>query len=89
MASFYAVYHGAEGLRTIARRTHHLTAILAAGLTKSGYELAHNSFFDTITINTNTPNSGDNTTSLFTRKHKQADINLRKLENQLGGISYR
>ncbi|MEZ8193944.1 aminomethyl-transferring glycine dehydrogenase [Vibrio cortegadensis] len=83
MASFYAVYHGAEGLRTIARRTHHLTAILAAGLTKSGYELAHNSFFDTITINTNTPNSGDNTTSLF-NKAQQADINLRKLENQLG-----
>ena len=40
MASFYAVFHGAEGLRTIARRTHHMTAILAAGLTKSGYELA-------------------------------------------------
>ncbi|GAK83150.1 glycine dehydrogenase [Vibrio ponticus] len=52
MASFFAVYHGAEGLRTIARRTHHMTAILAAGLTKAGYELAHNSFFDTITINT-------------------------------------
>ena len=37
MASFYAVYHGAEGLRTIARRTHHMTAILAAGLTKSWF----------------------------------------------------
>ncbi|HEX2390611.1 MAG TPA: glycine dehydrogenase, partial [Casimicrobiaceae bacterium] len=31
MASSYAVYHGAEGLTTIARRVHRLTAILAGG----------------------------------------------------------
>ncbi|EGS6497328.1 glycine dehydrogenase (aminomethyl-transferring) [Vibrio parahaemolyticus] len=78
MASFYAVYHGAEGLRTIARRTHHMTAILAAGLTKGGFELAHNSFFDTITINT-----GEKTQDLYT-KALAADINLRKLNGKLG-----
>ena len=78
MASFYAVYHGAEGLRTIARRTHHMTAILAAGLTKAGFELAHNSFFDTITIN-----SGEQTEALYA-KAQAADINLRKLPTQLG-----
>ncbi|KOO04738.1 aminomethyl-transferring glycine dehydrogenase [Vibrio nereis] len=78
MASFYAVFHGAEGLRTIARRTHHMTAILAAGLTKSGYELAHNSFFDTITINT------DSKTEELYAKAQAADINLRKLNGKLG-----
>ncbi|MBE3872567.1 aminomethyl-transferring glycine dehydrogenase [Vibrio parahaemolyticus] len=78
MASFYAVYHGAEGLRTIARRTHHMTAILAAGLTKGGFELAHNSFFDTITINT-----GEKTQDLYT-KALAADINLRVLPDKLG-----
>ncbi|WP_199483164.1 aminomethyl-transferring glycine dehydrogenase [Vibrio owensii] len=78
MASFYAVYHGAEGLRTIARRTHHMTAILAAALTKGGFELAHNSFFDTITINT-----GAQTEDLYA-KALAADINLRKLGTQLG-----
>ncbi|MGR5206078.1 aminomethyl-transferring glycine dehydrogenase [Vibrio sp. PNB22_4_2] len=78
MASFYSVYHGAEGLRTIARRTHHMTAILAAGLTKGGFELAHNSFFDTITINT-----GAQTEDLYA-KALAADINLRKLGTQLG-----
>ena len=78
MASFYAVYHGAEGLRTIARRTHHMTAILAAGLTKSGFELAHNSFFDTITINT-----AANTDEVYA-KAQAADINLRLLKGQLG-----
>ncbi|EJL6396118.1 aminomethyl-transferring glycine dehydrogenase [Vibrio navarrensis] len=78
MASFYAVYHGAQGLRTIARRTHHMTAILAAGLTKTGFELAHNAFFDTITINT-----GDQTQALYA-KAQAADINLRLLEGQIG-----
>ncbi|WP_172572836.1 aminomethyl-transferring glycine dehydrogenase [Vibrio vulnificus] len=78
MASFFAVYHGEEGIRTIARRTHHMTAILAAGLTKSGYELAHNAFFDTITINT-----GDKTQALYA-KAQAADINLRLLDGQIG-----
>ncbi|USD68059.1 aminomethyl-transferring glycine dehydrogenase [Vibrio sp. SCSIO 43136] len=78
MASFYAVYHGQEGLRKIARRTHHYTAILAAGLTKSGFELAHNTFFDTITINT-----GEQTQALY-EKAQQAGINLRLLDGQIG-----
>ncbi|NOI68006.1 aminomethyl-transferring glycine dehydrogenase [Vibrio sp. 99-8-1] len=78
MASFYAVYHGAEGLRTIARRTHHMTAILAAGLTKAGFELAHNSYFDTITIET-----GANTDALY-NKALQSDINLRKFDDKIG-----
>lgn len=78
MAAFYAVYHGEQGLKTIARRTHHMTAILAAGLTKAGYELAHNSFFDTITVNT-----GENTDKLV-QKALASDINLRKLEGQIG-----
>ncbi|MEH0664545.1 aminomethyl-transferring glycine dehydrogenase [Vibrio scophthalmi] len=83
MASFYAVYHGAEGLRTIARRTHHMTAILAAGLTKSGFELAHNSFFDTITIN-----SGSQTEALYA-KAQAADINLRLIADKAQlGVSF-
>ncbi len=78
MAAFYAVYHGPEGLKTIARRTHHFTAILAAGLTQAGYELAHHSFFDTLTIN-----SGTQTDELY-QKAQQAGINLRKSAQQIG-----
>ncbi|MEZ9702754.1 aminomethyl-transferring glycine dehydrogenase, partial [Vibrio sp. 10N.286.45.F3] len=78
MASFYAVYHGAEGLRTIARRTHHMTAILAAGLTKAGYELTNNSFFDTITIN-----SEEKTDALYAKAQAE-DINLRLLKGKIG-----
>src|SRR5699024_9168736 len=40
MAGMYAVYHGPEGLKRIARRTHRLTAILAAALGKAGVALS-------------------------------------------------
>ncbi|MFF0212021.1 aminomethyl-transferring glycine dehydrogenase [Streptomyces althioticus] len=50
MAGMYAVYHGPEGLRTIARRTHRYAAILAEGLRSGGAEVVHGSFFDTLTV---------------------------------------
>ncbi|WP_277811506.1 aminomethyl-transferring glycine dehydrogenase [Chromohalobacter canadensis] len=50
IAGFYAVYHGAEGLRTIATRIHRLTTILAEGLKRHGVKLAHESWFDTLTL---------------------------------------
>ncbi|MER5494920.1 aminomethyl-transferring glycine dehydrogenase [Streptomyces sp. NPDC002454] len=49
MAGMYAVYHGPEGLRTIARRTHRYAAVLAAGLRAAGVEVVHGAFFDTVT----------------------------------------
>ncbi|MFI8966865.1 aminomethyl-transferring glycine dehydrogenase [Streptomyces sp. NPDC053493] len=49
MAGMYAVYHGPEGLKGIARRTHRYAAILAAGLRAGGVELTQGAFFDTIT----------------------------------------
>jgi glycine dehydrogenase len=50
MASMYAVYHGPDGLRRIAERTHRLTAILAAGLRELGHQIVHASAFDTLCI---------------------------------------
>ncbi|MFF2569651.1 aminomethyl-transferring glycine dehydrogenase [Streptomyces sp. NPDC058084] len=49
MAGMYAVYHGPEGLKGIARRTHRYAAILAAGLRAGGVELTQGAFFDTVT----------------------------------------
>ena len=48
MAAFYAIYHGPEGLKRIAHRTHRMAAILAAGLKKLGAEIAPGAFFDTV-----------------------------------------
>ncbi|MEU2963167.1 aminomethyl-transferring glycine dehydrogenase [Streptomyces albidoflavus] len=49
MAGMYAVYHGPEGLRAIAGRTHRFAALLAAGLRQGGVEVTEESFFDTVT----------------------------------------
>ena len=38
MAAAYAVYHGPEGVRTIAERTHRMTGILAKALTDAGLQ---------------------------------------------------
>ncbi|MEJ2871312.1 aminomethyl-transferring glycine dehydrogenase [Actinomycetospora sp. OC33-EN08] len=48
IASMYAVHHGPSGLAGIARRTHRMTAVLAAGLVKGGVEVVHRDFFDTV-----------------------------------------
>jgi glycine dehydrogenase len=50
MASMYAVYHGPEGLRDIARRVHRMTVHLAASLAALGYKVGHTPFFDTLHI---------------------------------------
>ena len=49
VASMYAVYHGPEGLRAIAQRTHRYAAVLAAAMRDGGVEVAHEAFFDTVT----------------------------------------
>ncbi|MEU8165750.1 aminomethyl-transferring glycine dehydrogenase [Micromonospora sp. NPDC049004] len=49
MAGMYAVYHGPDGLRAIAARTHAMAARLAAGLRAGGVDVADVAFFDTIT----------------------------------------
>jgi len=49
LASMYAVYHGPEGLRAIATRTHDLARAVAGGLAAAGVGVAHAAFFDTVT----------------------------------------
>lgn len=50
MAGFYAVYHGAEGLRNIAGRVHAYAGFLAEELQKLGYKQLNKNFFDTLKI---------------------------------------
>lgn len=50
MAGFYAVYHGAEGLRNIAGRVHAYAGFLAEELQRLGYKQLNKNFFDTLKI---------------------------------------
>ena len=50
MAGFYAVYHGADGLKDIAGRIHAYTGFLANELEKIGYKQLNTNYFDTLKI---------------------------------------
>jgi glycine dehydrogenase len=60
MAGMYAVYHGPQGLKTIARRIHRLTGILVEGLKKAGIPVLTAGFFDTVQIKTDRTVAGYN-----------------------------
>ena len=60
MAGFYAVYHGADGLKTIAMRVNKNTKKLAKIIQDNGYQIKSNSFFDTFIVMT-----GDKTETIF------------------------
>ncbi len=50
IAGFYAVWHGPEGLRRIARRVSLQARILADCALRAGLRLRHEAFFDTIVV---------------------------------------
>ena len=50
MAGMYAVYHGGEGIKYIARQIHSLANILDQALLKLGLEQENSAFFDTLKI---------------------------------------
>ncbi|HLS69600.1 MAG TPA: glycine dehydrogenase (aminomethyl-transferring), partial [Kiloniellales bacterium] len=79
MSGFYAVWHGADGIRRIAQRVNRLTGILARGLTKLGHAPETTSFFDTLVI----PCEAD----AVLKRARDAGINLRPLDSKRVGIS--
>ena len=82
IASMYAVYHGAAGIKAIAQRVHQLTATLATGLEKLGYEVTNQSFFDTIRVET-----GDKSAAEIIEIAASQQINLRWLNDKAIAIS--
>jgi glycine dehydrogenase len=82
IAALYAMYHGPEGLRTIAQRIHRLTAILANGLQSRGLTCSNARFFDTLTI----PTDAASRAAILARA-AQARINLRMDQADSIGVS--
>ncbi|WP_424960861.1 aminomethyl-transferring glycine dehydrogenase [Leucobacter weissii] len=80
-ASMYAVYHGPEGLRRIAERTHAHARTIAASLTDAGVEIVHESFFDTVWARV--PGRADEVISAAA----DAGVNLRRVDADTVGIS--
>ncbi|MCD0161959.1 aminomethyl-transferring glycine dehydrogenase [Deinococcus sp. 6YEL10] len=74
MAAAYAVYHGPEGIRTIAERTHRMTGILAAALGDAGLNVSRR-FFDTVTF--------DGDSAAIRSRAEAKGINLRYEEGRV------
>ncbi len=81
MTAMYAVYHGPEGLRRIARRIALLTQTVAQALQDRGFELEYPYFFDTLTVRV--PGG----TEAIRRKALAQRINLRYPDAHHVGIS--
>ncbi|KRO31293.1 MAG: glycine dehydrogenase [Actinobacteria bacterium BACL2 MAG-120802-bin41] len=77
ISAFYGAWHGPEGLKEIAVRTHQLARKLAGFLKESGFELYSPNFFDTVSF------LASNSDALIDAAQK-VGINVRKIS---GGVS--
>ena len=78
MSGMYAVYHGPKRIKEIARTIHLHTCDLATSLSKAGYEILNDAFFDTIRF------LGPDKTKEKLLKH---NINIREFSDGSLGIS--
>jgi glycine dehydrogenase len=80
MAAMYAVYHGPEGLKQIARRVALLTQTVADAILERDFELVSDQFFDTIIVKTKD-------VAAIRAKAERQQINLRYIDDRHIGIS--
>ncbi|WP_374364680.1 aminomethyl-transferring glycine dehydrogenase [Piscinibacter sp.] len=81
VASMFAVYHGPEGLKRIARRVASYTAVLAAGLKQLGAAVSDAAAFDTVCVATGAK------TEAVLQTARDAGINLRRASADAVGIT--
>ena len=81
MASFYASWHGPQGLTAIARRINRLASRMAAGLHSAGWGLVNSAWFDTLSVR-----AGESA-DLVMDTALAAGINLRRIDRYTVGIS--
>ncbi|WP_284987452.1 aminomethyl-transferring glycine dehydrogenase [Arthrobacter sp. fls2-241-R2A-172] len=81
VASMYAVYHGPEGLKSIAETVHGHARTLATALKAAGRELVTESFFDTLTVRV--PGKADKVIAAAEAR----GINLRFIDADTVGVS--
>ena len=81
MSSFYAIYHGPDGLKEIALRVHQKAKVLAHNLTANGFRLVENTFFDTLVVEVTDA-------SPIHKKAFEHKFNFRKISNNLIGLSF-
>ncbi len=81
IAALYACYHGPDGIKTIARRVHRKTRIVAEGLKKLGYDVTNGAHFDTLCVHT------PGIAWRLAAKARESRINLRVIDSDYLGIA--
>ena len=82
MAGMYAVYHGAEGIRAIAKTVHQKTKDLASAILHGGHTIIHDQFFDTIRVKLYGISPGE-----LKQNAEKHNLNFRYFDNGEVGIS--
>lgn len=83
MAGMYAVYHGPDGIKNIARHINILTGVLNNEIIKYGFKQRNSYFFDTLTIEIP---EGVDINKIKTEAIKN-EMNFRYIDNNTIGIS--
>ncbi|MGP1436358.1 MAG: aminomethyl-transferring glycine dehydrogenase [Phocaeicola sp.] len=83
MAGFYAVYHGPEGIKTIAERIHSIAVLLNQTLTHLGYKQRNEDFFDTLRFSLPETVTAQELRTIALSK----EVNLRYFDNGDVGLS--
>ena len=78
MAGMYTVWHGEEGLKQIAGKIHHWANVVAYHLRKAGYELNHDSYFDTLSVKVTETQQSE-----IKKKALAAKINFFYIDNEI------
>lgn len=81
IAALYTCYHGPDGIKTIARRVHRKTRILAEGLQKLGYQVTNETHFDTLCVHT------PGIAWRLAAKARESRINVRVIDSDYLGIA--
>ena len=82
MAAMYAVYHGPEGLKSIARKIHSLTTILDREVSRMGLKQVNPHYFDTVKIKIQPELAGK-----IREQALNAGMNFRYIDSRFVGIS--
>ncbi len=83
MAGFYAVYHGADGLKAIAQNINTMTGVVANEVTQYGYKQLNSAYFDTLLIEIPSTTTIDE----IKKNALAKEINFRYIDNNKIGIS--
>jgi glycine dehydrogenase len=85
ISAFYAVYHGPEGLTTIANRIHRMTCLTANAIKNAGFNVPESNIFDTFTVDVG---SKGRTAQQVQDDCAKNGVNVRVIDTNTVGISF-